>query len=79
MPLIVKLIGVVSGRKASERGICSKLKTETIFAVGFWAGWTDELVEGTFIDPNTGEELFVASDGFHPFHPGIVVQGLGGG
>ena len=46
-----------------------------IFAVGFWGGWTDELVEGTFIDPNTGEDLFAVSDGFHPFHPGIVVQG----
>lgn len=40
------------------------------YAVGFWAGWTDEITEGTFIDPNTGEELYESTDGFHPFHPG---------
>ena len=39
-------------------------------AVGFWAGWTDELTEGRYIDPNTGEEMYETTGGFHPFHPG---------
>ena len=58
------------GELSSPQWYLKNWKLKFFRAVGFWAGWTDELVEGTFIDPNTGEELYETTGGFHPYHPG---------
>ena len=40
-----------------------------LFSVMFWAGWDDEMNDGSFADANTGEVLR-KEDGYWPFYPG---------
>ena len=61
---------MIEGHVEPLKQIANESITLHCLAVGFWAGWTDELTEGRYIDPNTGEEMYETTGGFHPFHPG---------